>query len=151
MKKLLLASIALCLTLPGCWPWAPAKKLTGLVIINVLEPEQYNDCHIKGSINIAPDKIATCANTVEKDAKVVVYCTNPMCTASDYARKELMKMGFKNVHAYEAGIAGWYQAKLPVEGPCNEGYLKMMVTEPEPAEGTISTRDLAAKMGVTAP
>jgi len=158
MKQIFLCSalcsaLASCLLLPGCCepskPAVPKEKMKGLVVINVLDKDMHDDCRIKGSINIPLEELERAKAEIDPSAEIVVYCSNYMCTASDYARKQLLEMGFANVHAYEAGIAGWYQAKKPVEGPCKEAYLGMQVAPPEkPAVGEISTQELAEKMAI---
>lgn len=96
-----------------------------LTVINVLDPELYNDCHIAGSINIPFEQIEQRASSLNKDAEIVIYCSNYRCTASAHAVRMLKQQGFKRVYAYEAGMTEWYQQKLPVEGPCKQAYLTM--------------------------
>lgn len=127
------------------------SKKTGLIVVNVLDKEYYDDCHIKGSIHVPYEKVADFAATVDHEAELVFYCSNYMCTASGAAAQELMDLGFKHVWAYEAGMAEWYQAELPVDGPCKKPYLLKKVMQPELEErkdiSIISTEDLARKMG----
>jgi len=139
--------IACALLLPGCWP--TDKPKTGLVVVNVLDQPLYNDCHITGSINVPFDEIDLIEGKVSKDAEVVVYCSNAMCTADAAARDRMRTIGFKNVRSYEPGIAGWYQAGLPVAGPCTESYLKSSREKhPESDDNTISTTELMKKLNV---
>jgi len=127
-KKILLATIAggLVLVLPACWP-SKKKEETAemassqLYVLNVLDPEQYDECHIPGSINVPCDKVAEFAQTADKNAEVVTYCSNYQCSASGHAAKQLKELGFEKVSAYEAGIAEWYQQGLPVEGSVAQG------------------------------
>jgi len=120
------------------------------VVINVLDPDLYNDCHIKGSINVPFEKLEHFAQELDHNTQVVLYCSNYKCTASGFGAHMLKKMGFEHVWAYEAGMAGWYQQGLPTEGPAHESYLKL-ANPPLSEEGTdkkliISTDELQQKM-----
>jgi rhodanese-related sulfurtransferase len=123
-----------------------------LRVINVLDKEFFDDCRIKGSVNIPfmdpddPEKspIDSYVKNLPKDTKLVVYCSNYMCTASGEITKKLKGMGFEDVWAYEAGMADWYQKGLPTEGSCKEGYLTKVIDAPKEHSGfkVISTEEL---------
>jgi rhodanese-related sulfurtransferase len=100
------------------------KKKADLVVVNVLDKELYDDCHIKGSINIPFEELEHEAKSLDKNVPVVLYCSNYMCTASKLGASMLKNMGFKQVYAYEAGMADWYQHGYPVVGECKKAYLK---------------------------
>jgi len=126
------------------------KNQPKLVVINVLDKNIYDDCRIKGSINVPFDKVEEYAKGLDKNTHVVLYCTNYMCTASGAAARMLKKMGFENVWAYEAGMADWFQNKLPVEGACKESYLNMRIEKSEDSDEQgikpITTMELRDKM-----
>jgi len=124
----------------------PISKMRGLIIVNVLDKELYDDCRIKGSINVAIDKIDTLESLAEKNAEIVLYCTNYMCSASGFARKRLLELGFRNVWVYEGGIAEWYNKGFSVEGPCEIADQRINVGFPEQQEGTISAEALKKKI-----
>lgn len=46
----------------------------------------------------------------DKNAKVVFYCANTMCTASHDAAKVAAKAGYKEVYVMSDGIQGWKKA-----------------------------------------
>ncbi len=133
--------------LPACWF---GEKKSGFLVVNVLSNFWYNDCHIKGSINVPFEELDSFIDTLDTDAHVVFYCSNYMCTSSGYAAKKLRKKGFKHAWAYEGGTAEWYQMGLPVEGACTQAYLqkKMAPTTQESHIPVISTQELAHKMGI---
>ena len=129
--------------LPSCscsksYSWGAEEKKSDVVVINVLSKQLYDDCHIKGSLNVPfmdeenPDisPIEKFTKDLDKETKIVVYCSNYMCTASGEIAKKLSEMGFENVWAYEAGMAEWYQENLPVEGTCNQKYLAKKLEKP---------------------
>src|SRR5260221_674614 len=72
-------------------------KKSDLIVINVLDKNLYDDCHIKGSINVPFGEIKEYASKIDKSTPVVVYCSNYQCTASGAAAKMLQDMGFENV------------------------------------------------------
>lgn len=136
---------ALGLLLSGCFekretvtPKAVTEK-PKFVVVNVLDKEVYDDCHIKGSISVPFESFKDYAtkNWDKLATKIVVYCANHQCTASLEAAKMLVHdLGFekKNVWTYEAGCAGAQHEGIPVEGPCKEDYLKEYKAGPEKDE-----------------
>ena len=121
-----------------------------LMMVNVLDKNLYNDCHIAGSIQIDFDKLEDYAlRHWDKEAtEIVLYCSNYLCSASGEGTRQLQELGFKKVYAFEGGMAEWYQRSYPVEGPCTQKYLTME-NEPsgEPLETyVISINDLKKKI-----
>lgn len=85
------------------------------VLINVLSPEQFNEKHIRTSINI-PAANTDFVDTVEevagsKDRKVVVYCADFDCDASPNAARKLEAAGFTQVYDYQGGTRDWFEQK----------------------------------------
>lgn len=129
-----LAFGALLLVMLGYGSWyffyRPGKLVVPekFVVINVLDKKLYEDCRIKGSINIPFDEFEqeVQKNLMQKkwnhDTELVVHCSNYKCTASWTAAAALQKMGFTKVWAYEAGTAEAHQQGL-TQGPCTEEYL----------------------------
>lgn len=76
-------------------------------LVNVLDEEFFDMCHIKGSVNITLDQLEKYAqkNWNKDTTQIVVYCSNYMCTASFAAAQQLMDLGYKYVWAYEGGAA----------------------------------------------
>ena len=153
IMKQLIPLVFLGALLPGCWNEQKPEKMSGLVVVNVLDEEFYNDCHIKGSVNIPFEKVDELAETIDTDAQVVIYCSNYQCTSSEYAAKMLRKKGFSSVCVYEAGMAEWYQKGLPVEGERKKAYLikpsRQLAQDASSEIPVISTHELAQKMKAT--
>ena len=125
----------------------------GLVLVNVLAKEYFDDCRIAGSINLSMDELKDYAtkNWDKNLTHIVVYCGNYMCTASGDSAKMLIKedLGFKNVWAYEGGSAEWKHKGYPVEGPCQQGYLNTYEQgghEVDPDTPVITADELKAKI-----
>lgn len=151
-KNITLVSLMLALVgLSGCFERQEQQK-KGLVVVNVLDKELYDDCHIKESINIPFEMIEEQACAIDKDAQVVVYCSNYRCTTSEYAAKKFCQLGFRNVCVYMGGTAEWFQEKLPIAGPHRLAYLKKqcpaVAAENNGNIPTITTHELAKKMGI---
>lgn len=134
MHKILVAvcSVAMMTVLTGCFNFGSNKsKIPEMLLVNVLDKEFYDDCHISGSIHVSLSDFQKTSDSWPKTTKVVLYCSNYSCTASTSMCRKLIKKGFEFVRDYEEGMAGWYQEHLknpdayPVEGPCKSSYLTM--------------------------
>ena len=87
-----------------------------LVLIDVLDPEKFQESHIKGAINIPLQKIASEAkDRFDHNEMIVVYCSDKDCTASPTAARKLEEVGFANVYHYPGGKKEWKEAGLPME------------------------------------
>ncbi|UNE35735.1 rhodanese-like domain-containing protein [Vermiphilus pyriformis] len=127
-----------------------------LYVLNVLSKSLYDECHIKGSRHVSFDKLEEFAKSLDKNAEIVIYCSDYMCSASGLGCKKLIDMGFTKVYAYEGGMAEWYQNGFPVEGSCTKSkphsnsYL--VKTNPKPlldektSYPTISAQELRDKI-----
>jgi len=147
----LIILLGLLFWLPGCGQEA---KKSGLVVVNVLDKELYDDCHITGSINIPLDELDQKMDTIARDADLVFYCSNYQCTGSGYAAEKFREKGFENVSVYEGGTAEWYQAGLPITGDHLKAYLSKPLhkfeDEEESSIPVITMDELAKKMNVRA-
>ena len=119
------------------------EKKTNFYLVNVLEKELFDDAHIPGSINVPFQELIKQANGWDRNAEIILYCSNTMCLASGEGVKQLKALGFKNVRAYEEGIAGWFQDGNSVIGSREEEYLKYKTgDEPVINDYTITTLEL---------
>jgi rhodanese-related sulfurtransferase len=87
------------------------------VIVEALGPMYYDDAHLPGARNLPHDQVDALAADVlpDKDAFVVVYCSNTACQNSVVASRRLVELGYTNVHEYVEGKQDWIEAGLPVE------------------------------------
>lgn len=95
-----------------------------ITLINVLDHDSFNDCHIKGSINIDCDKLAAHVEGWDRAKPVITYCASSKCHESGAAYQTLVAMGFTDVRAYEGGMKEWHDLGYPSEGPCALAYLE---------------------------
>lgn len=83
-------------------------------ILDVRTPEEYHDGHIYGSILLPVDKIKEKIENVlpNKDQKIYVHCRSGI--RSTKATKEMLKLGYSNVHNMQGGIMAWQDKGYPV-------------------------------------
>jgi rhodanese-related sulfurtransferase len=89
-----------------------AKNVT---VVDVNSRQSWLKAHVPGAINLDPAAYDTGALPSDKDAKVVFYCSNPMCRKAPSAARRAKKLGYTNVMVMSAGISGWVNANLPTE------------------------------------
>ena len=83
-------------------------------LVMTLNEWAFQATHIPGSINIVtPEKAA---EMLEKSDEIVVYCSDPACTASQMAYRFLEKQGYNNLRRYAGGLSDWLAAGYPLEG-----------------------------------
>lgn len=141
------------LFLTGCWPFKSTENKTNpeLMIINVLDKSDFQDCHIKGSINISFDEFESKISSLNKNNHYVLYCSDYMCMSSGFCAKLLKDANFEHVWAYEGGMTEWYQKGYSVEGPSDLEYLqaeniKLSEDDEESEFPTITAEQLLAKI-----
>jgi rhodanese-related sulfurtransferase len=138
MKNIFVLLISISILFFGC-----GEKKTKLYLVNVLEKELFDDAHIPGSIHVPYQDLLKVSTTWDKNAEIILYCSNTMCLASCEGVKQLKALGFKNVRAYEEGIAGWFQAGHNVVGKHQEEYLNYKICNNSPnCDEVISTEQL---------
>ena len=141
------------LLLTGCWPFGSSEKTepSKLVIINVLDKPDFDDCHIAGSINITFDEFEAKIPSLHKNNHYVLYCADYMCMSSGFCAKLLKDAKFEHVWAYEGGMAEWYQKGYPCQGPAEMEYLhgenlNMSDDEEQNEVSTITAEQLLEKI-----
>lgn len=107
----------------GCWKSDSRNKASKLVVINVLDKDYYDDCHITGSVNVPFEELEDRVKSMNKKDSYVFYCSNYACTAAPFSAKMLKDAGAENVFAYHGGMAEWYQNKYPYTGLAQKSYL----------------------------
>lgn len=89
-----------------------------VIVVDALKSEEYDKFHLPGAINVpVGDNFDTRIELAvpDKDAKVVVYCYNTDCDASEKATSRMAELGYTNVYDYEEGKMDWKHAGLPIE------------------------------------
>lgn len=91
------------------------QKDSKLIVLDVRTPDEYNEGHIKGAINIdiRQDDAFVKIDKLNRNARYIVYCrTNHR---SEVVVEHMMKSRFKNVYQMMDGFPGWAANKLPVQ------------------------------------
>ena len=82
---------------------------TGVVLIDVREPDEHEICHIKGAVLIPLDKLLDGSSekisALDKEASTVVHCHHGGRSAK--AVKFLRAQGFSQVRNLHGGIDAW--------------------------------------------
>jgi rhodanese-related sulfurtransferase len=76
------------------------------ILLDVRQPEEFAEGHIKGAKLLPVDEIAQKASSVlpDKNARILIYCRSGMRAGT--AAKQLDKMGYTNVFSF-GGIMNW--------------------------------------------
>lgn len=80
------------------------KENVDTIVLDVRSPQEFNEGHIIGAINIPEYELSTKANNIlnNKNSRIVVYCKTG--TRSQKAIKTLKKLGYINLYNLEGGI-----------------------------------------------
>jgi hydroxyacylglutathione hydrolase len=89
-----------------------------ILVLNILMPESYDNCHIRGSMNVPLNTLAKSSTPWGKAQEIIVYCASKDSPSSKYAYSILTRNGFTNVAVYEGGIQEWQEKGYPCGGEC---------------------------------
>jgi rhodanese-related sulfurtransferase len=94
------------------------SDLSNVKLVDALDEKLFARSHVSGSVNIPMGSAAKLAPELlpDKGAKIVVYCMNTKCHASDAVAKDLVGLGYKNVSIYREGLQGAVSSNFPLEG-----------------------------------
>lgn len=86
-------------------------------VVEALPAEYYERGHIPGAINVPHTEVRDLAPRLlpDKDAPIVVYCSNTACPNSGVAAQVLAKLGYTNVRKFAEGKDDWTAAGLPLQ------------------------------------
>jgi rhodanese-related sulfurtransferase len=106
-----------------------------MTLIDARTPEEYNESHLPGAINVPEKGIEKAAAQLPEDKKspLVLYCNGIKCGKSKRVAAKLQPLGYSNFLIYGEGIPVWEERDLPlVKGP---GWgKKIETTKVKPAE-----------------
>ena len=97
---------------------AEAAKMrdSGAFILDVREPDEWNESHIPGATLIPLGELASRVNEVPQDQEVVVVCRSG--NRSQQGRDILLSAGFTDVTSMAGGVNQWKAAGFEtVSGP----------------------------------
>lgn len=87
------------------------------ILVEALPERYYRAGHLPGALNLNHDTVKAAAPALlpDRDAEIVVYCSNEACQNSAIAAVQLIAMGYRNVAVFKAGKQGWQDAGLTLE------------------------------------
>lgn len=95
---------------------ALAKRDSGAFILDVRQPEEWNEAHIPDSTLIPLSQLPDRIKELPKDQEIVVVCRSGNRSAQ--GRDILLKAGFTDVTSMAGGLNQWKAAGYPtVSGP----------------------------------
>lgn len=88
-----------------------------VTVVEVLPESYYRDGHLPGAVNLPHDEVDGRADEIlpDKNAAIIVYCSNGECQNSTIAADRLSELGYANVFDYVEGKQDWVDAGLPTE------------------------------------
>ena len=85
----------------------------GEIILDVRTPEEFNEGHLSGAINISHDQVKEHSEELKKYSKLYVHCRSGRRV--QLAGLDLMEAGIQNlVLITDSGIEDWKEAGLPL-------------------------------------
>jgi rhodanese-related sulfurtransferase len=84
-------------------------------VIDARPPYFFGKGHVPGAFNLPAADAAQTPLPFPKDAPLIVYCSDPGCTASLTAARALRARGYRDVRRFPGGIAAWQKAGLSSE------------------------------------
>lgn len=95
---------------------ALAKRDSGAFILDVRQPEEWNEAHVPDSTLIPLGELTARAAELPKDQEIVIVCRSGNRSAQ--ARDLLLSAGFTQVTSMAGGLNQWKAAGYPtVSGP----------------------------------
>lgn len=90
----------------------------GTIFIDSRSKNEYDEGHIKGSINIPfyeSEKYDDVLSKIDKNELLVTYCSGTDCDTSILHGEELFEKGYKRVYIFHGGWDDWLEAGYPIE------------------------------------
>lgn len=87
---------------------------SGLVVLDIRTPEEFNEARLDGAINIDyyETNFADQLDTLDKNDPYVMYCRSG--NRSSDAVKTMKDLGFTEVYEIDGGIVNWYESGFPI-------------------------------------
>ncbi|MCI5224458.1 MAG: rhodanese-like domain-containing protein, partial [Candidatus Electrothrix sp. AR4] len=80
-------------------------------VVDVRDPEEFQQGHVPGAINIPSPTFAAQSGVLDKKKQIIVYCNGGGRSYNAY--RKLMKLGYKDIH--QTLLFDWKEAGLPLE------------------------------------
>ena len=94
------------------------------IFIDTREPDEYEEGHIPGALNLPFEQWDDYWYLVEPyldvDSELILYCGGLDCELSLFAARELQIIGYPNSYIFFGGYHKWVKARMPVEIGCGD-------------------------------
>jgi rhodanese-related sulfurtransferase len=95
---------------------AVARRESGAFMLDVRQPEEWNEFHVPDSTLIPLGELASHVNELPRDQEIVIVCRSGNRSAQ--GRDILLEAGFTRVTSMAGGLTQWKAAGYPtVSGP----------------------------------
>jgi rhodanese-related sulfurtransferase len=104
-----------------------------VVVIDARNPEEYQEVHIKGAINIPASKFREFKHLLpnDKSVKLIFYCNGVKCGKSKRAAQKAAEEGYSNTVVYADGMPVWEEKGYPIyAGPDYEKHIETTTFTP---------------------
>lgn len=83
--------------------------IRNFLLIDARNPEEYQEAHIPGAINIIQNKFEDFIGLLPADraTQIIYYCNGVKCGKSKKAAEKTMALGYTNVWVYAEGMPVW--------------------------------------------
>ena len=95
-----------------------AGRATGVLVLDVREPEEYGRGHVPGAVNLPQADVATRLAELPRDRPLAIICQSGKRSLA--AARFLAEVGFTQVTNVRGGTAGWAAAGRPLDGEVDE-------------------------------
>lgn len=107
---------------------------TEMLVVDARNPEEYQEVHIRGAINIPEKEFSEHLDLLpaDKSAKIVFYCNGVKCGKSKKAAQKALDTGYDNILVYAEGMPVWEEKGMPVyAGPDYEKHIDTTKISPQ--------------------
>lgn len=86
-----------------------------ILVLDVNARRSWLTARVPGARHLDPVGYTESDLPADRDAMLVFYCSNPLCSKAPRAARRAIRMGYRNVQVMAAGISGWLNAALPTD------------------------------------
>lgn len=113
-----------------------------MTVVDARNPEEYQEVHIKGAINIPVKMFAEHQHKLpqDKSAKIIFYCNGIKCGKSKKAAKKAIHSGYTDIAVYAEGMPVWEEKGMPIyTGPDYEKRIETTIISPKDLHALIQS------------
>lgn len=89
---------------------------TEMVVVDARNPEEYQEVHIRGAINIPEKQFSEHLDLLpaDKSTQIIFYCNGVKCGKSKKAAQKAMEIGYGSIFVYAEGMPVWEEMGMPI-------------------------------------